>query len=229
MWLIDQVGTMGPVHVYVSANALRADIPEHGVRIIAKNPDWNVIFLNDQQKLRLDMPLNIFGDRGFAWQYYPPGDLKIPVYDSKSERTKFAGLSALRFTSFDSRAGHLDSGTVFSKPPKLIKAELIYTNKIAGVPPAATKFMGGIYGMNLCKDVPLQFCLYGTDRRHRIMYTKEVKEVSEPQSFFDYPNGYKATNDQWRIMLRPGQQDEINSMGSLFENDANHSAVPAKH
>lgn len=212
MWRLEQIGTIGPVNVCFTPEAIRADVPSRNLEILCKSPDWKVVLLNKKEKLILSQSLKEWTNHGLAWNMTVYK--KIEVIPSRSVKVKLAGIDAQKFTSTERESGPESDPKLLQieKTAPFVRSEYIYA-RLPNANVNMTTFMSGLYNVPMAKDVPLAFSLFRTNGNHSRFYTKSVTSVTVPTNYFDCPSNYKLGRDQWKFLVTQSKQKELERIG----------------
>ncbi len=127
-------------------------------------------------------------------------------------------MFGFKYSDIVSKAEKTDKASIDSPifQERVKKVYLDSTVKMAvldGVSPKIFDFLYWIYSTGQFKGLPLECRTRCTDGSVITAFTTTaVEKVSKPQTFFDFPTGYKKTDNIMQILIQEGYADTLEDL-----------------
>jgi hypothetical protein len=208
VWVIEQENAqLGKLTVYASQNALRVKVGRTGGNLVARAPDWKVVFYNTEDLVYYEAPY----DR-FQRQELPALIATTDYFEGRKlnpQPVNYSGVRALRVsapTPEGSTVGMMMpsySGVGNESAPSKSKAVVVIATEAIPVPAKSIAILKAIYRVPRFGGFPLGvFFQHKNNSSGVTLKTYSIKEEERSSSLFNYSvKGYKLAKTAETVVL----------------------------
>lgn len=212
---------LGRIKVLASDNALKVYVLNNQTELVAKAPDWHVVISRPSTKIGMEFSLNKWVTKTVGMlDGKPPTPLQ---YNEKPILENAFGTPVLLFNGTakktQTRAQYL---VLKDKTPAQLNSILIRLYRlpqIDGLPLDYNESSGESYRRGETLWLNSQNKLNESRRYIYPLELKVIKKEKVPAHEFDYPKGFKMTNDERDIMITNGRSEMMNALTNFGVSD----------
>lgn len=186
----------GRIFTFVNPHALRINIENKEIFLVATAPSWRVVFFNSKTNCAMDLPLNEWLKHQAEWSYINEDNwLGEETVMKTGDITRFGVKCEELCLASPTRDGHL------VKKPKNMQATLIDVRN-AQTPAQACQICWHTLNLPPLNGIPVQ-CVLSSPKKQirgmssqggeeRVFRTDKISQVTCDKDFFVYPKGFKT-------------------------------------
>lgn len=188
------------IEAFVKPDALRIQFTTPKFAVIARAPEWKTVWFSETAKAYVEKSLEQFCRDGIAAEF-PIDDLR-----RLKTREKVEGVDGnIKVVSAYYPADFVREMNMFSvmTEEKHAKIRKVWFRASRNIPssPGVVKFFRGLFRTPDLGEIPLDLD-YATvkNEKSNVFYTKDVKQVSVPSTFFTVPSGLKRSSNPYAVL-----------------------------
>lgn len=188
------------IEAFVKPDALRVQFTTPKFAVIARAPDWKTVWFSESAKTYVEKSLDQFCRDGIAAEF-PIDDLR-----NLKTREKTPGVDGtIHVVSAYYPADFVREMNMFSvmTEEKHAKIRKVWFRASTSIPssPGVVKFFRGLFRTPDLGQIPLDLDYANVkNEKSNVFYTKDVKQVSVPSTFFVVPSGLKKSSNPYEVL-----------------------------
>jgi hypothetical protein len=226
--IVQNTEHIGPVTVLLAPDAFKFTGNDGALVVTARKPSWKVIGLNVPENLAFDMSLDEWTRSG------------LKMFDGRRElasgilSTYVDPASKMKLLQRDLPMqgrfyGSNDPAIFRAAEKKQLKMMRLRLATNVPISEEQKKMLQGLYTLPYCGGFPYELSTITTDGAVTYSYrTKSISKKKVDSSVFNYPVGYKTTQDRLSVVITSKQKKRFEDFIDAFTEEAGAEAKSDK-
>jgi hypothetical protein len=201
VWVMESLHkTLGKAHIYLSAKGLKMDNERLGRVLICRPPDWKVAMFSNSTHQYYVQDLEAYSHQKYAGLLISMIDPNREIPVKTGDQEMVAGVLSDKYVSYAVST----ETSMRAKVPRKTKIEYWIASKLA-LPKATCDAYNSCSGFPKMPGVIVRL-RYGGKQGFE---TFSLVKKKYPDSFFQYPVGFKQTKDMQRVLFNDDSIKDI--------------------